>query len=74
MTEAVNECVRIGFEEIGLHRIEANIMPKNKASLGVVRKCGFREEGLSRKYLKINGIWEDHIHMVKLHETAERKE
>lgn len=71
MTEAVNECVRIAFEELGLHRIEANIMPKNKASLGVVQKCGFREEGISPKYLKINGVWEDHIHMVKLNEASE---
>ena len=71
MTEAVNECVRIAFEELGLHRIEANIMPKNKASLGLARKCGFREEGISPKYLKINGVWEDHIHMVKLNESLE---
>ena len=68
MSEAVNECVRIAFEELGLHRIEANIMPHNIASLGVVRRCGFVEEGLARKYLKINGVWEDHLHMVKLNE------
>ena len=68
MSEAVNECVRIAFEELGLHRIEANIMPRNIASLGVVRRCGFVEEGLARKYLKINGVWEDHLHMVKLNE------
>ncbi|WP_296628164.1 GNAT family N-acetyltransferase [uncultured Negativibacillus sp.] len=71
MTEAVNECVHIAFEELGLHRIEANIMPHNQASLGVVRKCGFREEGLAKKYLKINGVWEDHLHMVRLNETEE---
>lgn len=68
MSEAVKECVRIAFEELGLHRIEANIMPHNIASLGVVRRCGFVEEGLARKYLKINGVWEDHLHMVKLNE------
>ena len=68
MSEAVKECVRIGFEELGLHRIEANIMPHNAASLGVARKCGFVEEGLGRKYLKINGVWEDHLHMVRLNE------
>ena len=56
------------FEELGLHRIDANIMPHNIASLGVVRRCGFVEEGLARKYLKINGVWEDHLHMVKLNE------
>ena len=55
MSEAVQECVRIAFEELGLHRIEANIMPHNLPSLGVAEKCGFVREGLSRKYLKING-------------------
>ncbi|MFR8052394.1 MAG: GNAT family N-acetyltransferase [Negativibacillus massiliensis] len=69
MTEAVNECVRIAFEELGLHRIEANVMPHNQASLGVLKKCGFCEERLAKKYLKINGVWEDHIHMVKLNES-----
>ena len=64
MTEAVRETVRIAFEELDLHRIEANIMPRNRASLGVARKAGFYEEGLALKYLQINGVWEDHIHMV----------
>lgn len=69
MSEAVQECVRIAFEELGLHRIEANIMPRNLPSLRVAEKCGFVREGISRKYLKINGVWEDHIHMVRLNET-----
>ena len=64
MTEAVREVSRIAFAELGLHRIEANIMPRNRASLRVVEKAGFYNEGLALKYLKINGVWEDHIHMV----------
>jgi ribosomal-protein-alanine N-acetyltransferase len=64
MTEAVGKACAIAFGDLGLHRIEANIMPRNKASIGVVKKCGFVEEGLSPKYLNINGVWEDHIHMV----------
>ena len=64
MMEAIAKIIEIAFQEIGLHRIEANIMPGNIASLGVVKKLGFQNEGLSPKYLKINGIWEDHIHMV----------
>ena len=47
-------------------RVEANIMPRNTASRRAAAKAGFVEEGLSRKYLKINGVWEDHIHMVRL--------
>ena len=46
-----------------------NIMPRNLPSLRVAEKCGFVREGISRKYLKINGVWEDHIHMVRLNET-----
>ncbi len=66
MTEAIEKLVEIGFKEIGLHRIEANVMPRNKASLGVCEKAGFIYEGLSREYLNINGVWEDHVHMVRL--------
>ncbi len=68
MTEALQKGISIMFEEYGLHRIEANIMPRNKASLRVVEKLGFCNEGLSPKYLKINGVWEDHIHMVLLND------
>lgn len=71
MTEAVREIVDYAFNEMGLHRIEANIMPRNKASLRVVEKLGFYHEGLALKYLKINGVWEDHIHMVKRNERLE---
>ena len=45
---------------------EANVMPRNKASLKVLEKNHFVNEGLSKYYLKINGVWEDHIHMVKI--------
>lgn len=65
-TEAVKELLRVAFEELGLHRVEANIMPRNLPSLGLVEKLGFVREGLSREYLKINGAWEDHVHMVLL--------
>ena len=71
MTEALGEVVRIAFDEYGLHRIEANIMPRNKASRKVVTKLGFKKEGRAIKYLKINGKWEDHIHYVLLNEAAE---
>lgn len=72
MTEALSEMVRIAFEKYKLHRIEANIMPRNKASKRVVEKMGFVNEGTSRKYLKINGKWEDHEHYVVLNEDMER--
>lgn len=45
---------------LGLHRVEVNIRPENAASLRVVDKLGFREEGLRRHYLHIDGTWRDH--------------
>ncbi len=71
MTEAVGAVIDYGFNKLALHRIEANIMPHNKASLRVVEKLGFNSEGLAKKYLKINGRWEDHIHMVLRNELME---
>lgn len=66
MPMAVNLVVNYAFQELNLHRIEANVMPRNLPSLRVLEKCGFENEGLSRFYLNINGLWEDHIHMVRL--------
>ncbi len=70
MTEALRKAIEVAFEEHKLHRIEANIMPRNTRSLRVVQKLGFEEEGLAKKYLKINGVWEDHIHMVLFNDAV----
>lgn len=69
MTEALQQGIQIIWEDFGLHRIEANIMPRNKRSIKVTEKLGFLNEGISPRYLKINGVWEDHIHMVLLNDT-----
>jgi len=61
MPEAVVLALRYGFEELGLHRIEAAIVPRNKASRRVAEKLGMREEGTSERFLQIRGIWEDHV-------------
>jgi ribosomal-protein-alanine N-acetyltransferase len=71
MTEAMKKVIEICFHEYELHRIEANVMPKNTRSIRVLKKLGFVEEGRSQKYLKINGRWEDHIHYVLLNDGAE---
>jgi ribosomal-protein-alanine N-acetyltransferase len=54
---AVDHC----FFVVGLHRIEATIRPENRPSRRVVEKLGFREEGLRRKSLHIDGHWRDHL-------------
>ncbi|WP_139997540.1 GNAT family N-acetyltransferase [Paenibacillus paridis] len=60
MTEAVSLCLAYAFEQLGLHRIQAAVMPRNLPSIRVLEKAGFRQEGLARHYLHINGLWEDH--------------
>jgi [ribosomal protein S5]-alanine N-acetyltransferase len=60
MGDALQIVVRIAFKELKLHRLEANIQPKNLASLRVARRAGFRKEGFSPRYLKIGGRWRDH--------------
>lgn len=48
------------FQRLALHRVQINIRPENTASLRVVEKLGFREEGYYRDYLHIAGAWADH--------------
>lgn len=60
MTEAIPLALHFAFDELGLHRIEANIQPHNRASISLIRRCGFRKEGFSPRYLKIDGCWCDH--------------
>ncbi|MBA3468120.1 MAG: GNAT family N-acetyltransferase [Herpetosiphonaceae bacterium] len=71
MTEALRATIQVAFERLQLHRIEANIIPRNVRSIRVVEKLGFSYEGLSPRYLKINGVWEDHGHHVLLNAALE---
>jgi ribosomal-protein-alanine N-acetyltransferase len=64
MSEAVRLAVGYAFAKLKLHRVEANVVPTNRASLGLVKKLGFRYEGTAKRYLKIAGKWRDHEHWV----------
>ena len=68
MTEALSRVITVAFSEIGLHRVEANIMPRNARSLAVAQRVGFVREGFSPCYLRINGHWEDHVRFARLNE------
>ena len=71
--EAAVVAFRFGFEDLGLHRLQVAIIPRNFASRRVVAKLGLREEGVAVRYLEINGTWEDHIrYAITAEEWAER--
>jgi ribosomal-protein-alanine N-acetyltransferase len=60
MREGMQLALRFAFQELRLHRVEANIQPANKRSLALAKTAGFRREGFSPRYLKIGGRWRDH--------------
>ena len=60
MAEGLALLLRHAFRELKLHRLEANIQPGNLASIELARRCGFRLEGFSPRYLKVGGRWRDH--------------
>ena len=60
MTEGMLQVIRYAFDELYLHRLEANIQPENLASIALVQGVGFQYEGLARRLLKINGEWRAH--------------
>lgn len=73
--EALVLILRFAFEDLGLHRVEIGIIPRNLASRRVVEKLGIREEGLAERFLQINGQWEDHVRYgITAEEWAERAE
>ena len=61
MTAAVRAVLPFGFDSLKLHRIEAACLPSNEPSLRLLRGTGFSEEGFARGYLKIDGVWQDHV-------------
>ena len=60
MTEALDLVLSYAFENLMLHRIEANIQPENANSKALVARIGFRMEGFSPRFLKVAGRWRDH--------------
>jgi [ribosomal protein S5]-alanine N-acetyltransferase len=58
-TEAVRVTLDAAFGPIGLHRVQAAIMPNNEASLALARRIGMRLEGCAERYLQIAGRWQD---------------
>src|ERR1700742_4687799 len=70
MFDAVRALVPFVFATLGLHRIEAACLPSNEPSQNLLGKVGFRQEGLARGYLQINGEWRDHALFALLADEA----
>jgi ribosomal-protein-alanine N-acetyltransferase len=61
MTAAVRAVIPFVFDQLELHRLEAACLPTNQASIKLLERTGFKREGLARRYLRINGVWQDHL-------------
>jgi len=75
MPESVAVILKYAFEQLGLHRVEAAIVPRNARSRRVTEKLGMRDEGTSLRFLQIRGVWEDHVrYAITSEEWAVRKD
>jgi len=73
--EALVTLARHSFDELGLHRLQVAIIPRNSSSRRVVEKLGLRDEGIAVRYLEINGTWEDHVrYAITAEEWRERRD
>jgi ribosomal-protein-alanine N-acetyltransferase len=61
MAASVRAVIGFAFDTLHLNRIEAACLPHNAASTGLLEKVGFTREGYARKYLCIDGRWQDHV-------------
>ena len=73
MSEAVAGILRFAFEELGLHRVEIDIIPRNQRSRRVMEKLAIREEGVALRLVEINGVWEDHIRFAMTSEEWQQR-
>jgi len=66
MTAAMRGLIPFCFGTLRLHRLEAACIPTNTASIRLLEKTGFQREGYARRYLCINGVWQDHLLYARL--------
>lgn len=66
MTVAMRALVPFCYGTLRLHRLEAACIPGNTASVRLLEKIGFQREGYARRYLCINGVWQDHLLYARL--------
>jgi [ribosomal protein S5]-alanine N-acetyltransferase len=66
MFEALDAAIRYAFGPLDFHRVMANHMPRNERSGHLLERLGFEKEGYAKRYLKIDGLWEDHVLTAKI--------
>jgi RimJ/RimL family protein N-acetyltransferase len=72
MSVGLKQVLARAFNQMGLHRLEANIQPDNSRSIYLVKNNGFKKEGFSPRYLNINGEWKDHERWAIIQEDIRR--
>ncbi len=70
MTAALRALIPFSFNSLRLHRLEAACIPSNAASIALLEKAGFKREGYARRYLCINGVWQDHLLYARLRDDG----
>jgi [ribosomal protein S5]-alanine N-acetyltransferase len=74
MSEAVAVVTKFAFDDLNLHRLEIDIIPRNTNSRRVMEKLRYRQEGVAERFLEINGVWEDHVRYgITIEEWETRK-
>jgi ribosomal-protein-alanine N-acetyltransferase len=68
MSAALPLVLDFAFDRLRLHRVEAACLPSNEPSRGVLLRTGFGQEGYARRYLQIDGKWQDHLLFAILRE------
>lgn len=68
MSRALRPVIGFVFDRLRLHRLEAACLPNNIASVALLQRMNFKREGLARQYLRINGVWQDHLLFALLDE------
>ena len=66
MRAGVAAALGYAFESLRLHRVEAACLPANTGSIRVLESNGFVREGFAERYLRINGVWRDHLLYARL--------
>ncbi|PIQ25850.1 30S ribosomal protein S5 alanine N-acetyltransferase [bacterium (Candidatus Blackallbacteria) CG17_big_fil_post_rev_8_21_14_2_50_48_46] len=74
MYETVLASLTYVFQELNIHRVEANYIPENRRSAQLLKRLGFQELGISKTHLRIKGEWRDHQMSYKLSEQWQETE